>query len=73
MFSETSVTHSVHRQGGLPTSAYQGVCLLGGLPTRGSAYSGSRESAYWGDLPHGDHLVAATPVVGTYHTGMHSG
>ena len=51
MFSEASVSHSVHRRdlhsGG---SATRGVCLQRGLPTRGSAY---REFAYRGSASRG--------------------
>ena len=58
MFSEASVSHSVHRREGVCLggdlhsggSATRGVCLQRGLPTRGSAY---REFAYRGSASRG--------------------
>ena len=85
MFLEAYVCRSVHReevclQGGFASGVggsassggvcLQGVCLLRGVCLGGSVsgVSTSRGSAH----PQYCHLVAATAVVGTHPTGMHS-
>ena len=68
MFSEASVSHSVHGggvpQGGLPTTGES--ASRGCLPPGGSASRGSTQP------PRYRHLVAAAAAVGMHPTGMHS-
>ena len=70
MFSEVSVSHSVHRGS---ASGRGKVCPRRGLPLWGVCLRG-REVASRGSAqsPKYCHLAMATAVLGTHPTGMHS-